>query len=269
MPRSLAERVGQILSRWRKFFEGLEDRMKTPPGSSRLSDHFVFISGAVSHTKAALTMENCGSEDYTKYYDLESYLFGEVRARFQAEKMISAFDFFCIMIWKANRAKSRIATHLLKQGLKRRSRGLEAAVKALVQEICSKSNAKDRLKVLVVDWGFKLPTASAILTVLYPEEFTVYDRRVCEQLKRFADVHNKSNLDEICSGYWEYKKAVVEKVPGIGNLREKDRYLWGKSLSDQLDEDIKRWDKPAAQNADSLQITPSLEAPPSMKKLKT
>ena len=32
------------------------------------------------------------------------------------------------------------------------------------------------------DWKLRLPTASAVLTVLYPEDFTVYDQRVCKML---------------------------------------------------------------------------------------
>jgi hypothetical protein len=50
--------------------------------------------------------------DPLRYYDLENYLLGDVRTRFQATGWISAFDFFSIIIWKANRAKSRIAKRL-------------------------------------------------------------------------------------------------------------------------------------------------------------
>ena len=51
--------------------------------------------------------------DYLRYYDLETYLFEDVRRRFHAERSLSAFDFFSIVIWKANRAKSKIAHRLL------------------------------------------------------------------------------------------------------------------------------------------------------------
>ena len=39
-------------------------------------------------------------------------------------------------------------------------------------------------------WAFRLPTASAILTVLYPDVFTVYDRRVCKVLGAFDQLAN-------------------------------------------------------------------------------
>lgn len=56
----------------------------------------------------------CGTLDYLRYYDLEAYLFEDVRKRFQKEGVLSAFDFFSIVIWKANRAKSKVAHRLLK-----------------------------------------------------------------------------------------------------------------------------------------------------------
>ena len=51
--------------------------------------------------------------DFRKYYHLESYLFDEVRPRFLEQGYLTAFDFFCIVIWKANRSKSNIARMLL------------------------------------------------------------------------------------------------------------------------------------------------------------
>ncbi|HYX71330.1 MAG TPA: hypothetical protein VE732_01045 [Nitrososphaera sp.] len=51
--------------------------------------------------------------DYLKYFDRERYLFEDVHQRFHAEHSLGAFDFFSIIIWKANRAKSKIALKLL------------------------------------------------------------------------------------------------------------------------------------------------------------
>ena len=51
--------------------------------------------------------------DYLPYYWLEDYLFSTVCPRFHRDESLSAFDFFLIVIWKSNRAKSKIATGLL------------------------------------------------------------------------------------------------------------------------------------------------------------
>jgi hypothetical protein len=55
------------------------------------------------------------TNDYLKYYDLEKYLFEDVRQRFHKEGKLDAFDLFSIVIWKANRSKSRLAHRLAKK----------------------------------------------------------------------------------------------------------------------------------------------------------
>ncbi len=76
--------------------------------------------------------------DYLKLYDLEKYLFDVVRSNFERDRRLSAFDFFCIIIWKANRAKSKIAKKLLeKDGHRRKD------LDAIVGDV-TKSLADDR-----------------------------------------------------------------------------------------------------------------------------
>jgi hypothetical protein len=175
-------------------------------------------------------------ESYLKYYDLENYIFNTVREKFQKEGSISAEDFFCIVIWKANRAKSNIARLLLK-----RFSSLEIAVRTITGFLRNENmNDYDRFKYLL-DKGFSLPMLSAILTVLYPERFTIYDYRVCShpEFKEFEKLAYKMVDTE---KYWElyqnYKKAVIRNTPFWMNLRQKDQYLWGKSFGLQLKEDI-------------------------------
>lgn len=58
--------------------------------------------------------------EYLKLYNLEKYLFEDVRHKFLADRKLSAFDFFCIVICKANRAKSKVALRLLGQDSQKR-----------------------------------------------------------------------------------------------------------------------------------------------------
>ena len=102
--------------------------------------------------------------DYLKYYNLEQYLFEDVHQRFHSEHSLGAFDFFSIVIWKANRAKSKIALKLLAYGPERK-RDLEAIVRTLTSALYNCSNHKERLRLLMVDWKFAVPMASAILSV--------------------------------------------------------------------------------------------------------
>ena len=172
--------------------------------------------------------------NYVSYYDLETYLFGEVSERYREDKTLSAFDLFCIVIWKANRSKSKVAKRLLAQGYL----DLESAVTALVASINDIQDNEGWLRVLIDHWGFRLPMASAILAVLFPEEFTVYDVRVCEVLGDFKDAQYKTKYEALWQRYPDYVCRVKEEVPWIGALREKDRYLWGKSFALQLKADI-------------------------------
>ena len=52
--------------------------------------------------------------DYKKFYNLEEYLFQDVGSRFRKTNTLSVEDFFCIVIWKANRAKTNIKKKLSK-----------------------------------------------------------------------------------------------------------------------------------------------------------
>ncbi len=171
--------------------------------------------------------------DYQKVYHLEQYLFEDVANRYRLTHTISAFDFFCIVIWKANRAKSKIAKKLLEKGFDT----LELAVETLCREIAEAENPKAQLKVLIKDWKFSLPMASAILTVLDEENFTVYDVRVCDQLGSFHSTRNRT-FEKLWIEYQQYVSSVRQAAPAQLTLRDKDRWLWGKSFSEQLQREV-------------------------------
>ena len=174
--------------------------------------------------------------EYLKYYNREEYLFNDVSNRFRTDGYITAFDFFCIVIWKANRAKSTVAKSLLKH-----EQDLDSAVKILTSAIHGEKEPKRRLEIIMDKnkWKFRLPMATAVLTVLYPEEFTIYDVRVCESLNAFKDLQNKTRFEDIWSGYEEFVKRVKSEASEQTALRNKDRFLWGKSFASQLEKDIK------------------------------
>lgn len=81
-----------------------------------------------------------------------------------------------MLSWKANRSKNKGRDRLA-----RLSGDFESAVTSIGSALASAHDQKARLRCLMVEWGFRLPVASAILAVLYPDEFTIYDVRVCEE----------------------------------------------------------------------------------------
>jgi hypothetical protein len=83
------------------------------------------------------------SRDYLKLYDLEGHLFDEVGPRFRADGTLSAFDFFCIVIRNANRAKSIIAKRLIK-----RCGTLDAGVLDIARGLAKRHATSERLRFL-------------------------------------------------------------------------------------------------------------------------
>ena len=81
--------------------------------------------------------------------------------------------------------------------------------------------------------------ATAILTVLYPEEFTVYDVRACDALGDFHNIRNRTNPVRIWEGYKEFREAVRKETPSYLSLRDKDRWLWAKAVVEQMESDLR------------------------------
>jgi hypothetical protein len=81
------------------------------------------------------------------------------------------------------------------------------------------------------EWRIRLPLASAILTVLQPDDFTVYDKRVGEVVKA-SDLQGTVWSDRLWNKYLEYKKKVEQQGPKNLSLNDKYRWLWGKSFHD-------------------------------------
>ena len=171
--------------------------------------------------------------DFLKFYDLENYILTDVKNNFLKNKSLNSFDFFCIIIWKANRAKSKIANRLLSY-----NPNLDEAVKDLTRKIYQAKEDKEKLKTLLEDYKFRLPMASAILSLLYPDNFTVYDIRVCDTLKSYKGLDDLK-FERLWEGYCNYIDSVRNYGTQNLSLRDKDRLLWGKSFHEQLNSDLK------------------------------
>lgn len=171
---------------------------------------------------------------YLEYYDLENYILNNVRDGFDQNGYLTAFDFFCIVIWKANRAKTKIAQRLLSY-----NPDIEQSVKELTSKIYLATSDKQKLKILIGEYKFRLPMSSAILSLLYPDKFTIYDIRVCDTLTNFKGLDNTNNFEKLWLQYNNYIDSVKKHEPQNLSLRDKDRFLWGKSFYEQLNNDLK------------------------------
>lgn len=165
--------------------------------------------------------------NYIKYYNLDKYIFEEVGPKFRKTGIITTEDFFCIVIWKANRAKTNIKNKLSKNGT------LDNSIKNISNDIYRANTSKDKLEIMIKKYKFGLPMATAILTVLYPENFTVYDYRVREQLKINTIYGVDKYFSEFLPKVKEYSNSLDK------NLRNTDKELWGKSFYEDLQKLIK------------------------------
>ena len=127
---------------------------------------------------------------------------------------------------------------MIRETLRARCTDLDEAVKSLAGDIHEAADHENRLKILLRVRGIGLPVATAILTVPYPHDFTVYDKRVCNQLRGFSNLGGRS-IETIWEGYQEFRQAVRKEAVERGapenlELRKMDRWLWTLDVVDQL-----------------------------------
>jgi hypothetical protein len=159
-------------------------------------------------------------------YDLERYLFDHVSKRFQQERTLSDYDFFAIVIWKSNRAKTKI------------KRGLAAAAKSaseLMREVNQAERPEDKVDVLLASEGLGMAMASAILPVCCSEQFTVLDCRAWDVLEKASVKGLPERYPQDVKEYVAYCEACQRDAAGVRlSLRDLDRALWARSWEDGL-----------------------------------
>ena len=98
-------------------------------------------------------------------------LFPRVAKTFARTGKIDAVAFYLILDWKSPRARTRHGRRLAE-----RDKGsFSAAVMQIAAGFRAATAPEQRMRLLIETWGFRVPTASAILAILYPDEFTIYD----------------------------------------------------------------------------------------------
>jgi hypothetical protein len=83
-------------------------------------------------------------------------------------------------IWANHAASARLPDQDSRNS--RAAGSFENAVGQIAASLHASEGKKGRLQILMLDWYLKLPMASAVLTVLYKDDLTVHDVRVCKQL---------------------------------------------------------------------------------------
>ncbi|NSY16155.1 hypothetical protein [Neorhizobium sp. AL 9.2.2] len=160
-------------------------------------------------------------QDYAK---IETNLFPKIRKRFESEGMIDPIDLYAILAWKANRASGKHVKRL--DGVKC-FRLLSVELGKALSE--ARDNESRLSVVMSKPFMFRLPTATSILMVLFPEEFTVYDVRVCDSIGGFHELTGRRFTERLFPDYQRFKAEVIAKAPFGLSLREADQYHWGRN----------------------------------------
>jgi len=159
-----------------------------------------------------------------KYYpsELEQYLFDDINKSFHKNHKLTHEEFFTIIAWKRKASAIKIA---------RGWKGLD--VESITGEIYCKSDDKDKLDILDNISGIGVAIASAILTVCYPEKFTILDYRALNSLrKKESDRCSDANFPKKAeyfkiSDYVKYNNICKDVwVKYCSSLRDFDRALW-------------------------------------------
>lgn len=159
-------------------------------------------------------------------YGIEGYLFGTVSSDFAESGTLSPYDFFAIIIWKANRTKRKII-----RGLTR----VDRTVDALMREVSTAATLAEKVSTLLQVPGIGLAMASAILTVCYPDQFTVLDYRAWDTLRSNEVPELPFRYPITTTEYLQYCAACRDLAQQLDlSLREMDRVLWAKDWEDDL-----------------------------------
>lgn len=102
-------------------------------------------------------------------------------------------------------------------------------VKHLTNKIYKAKTNEEKLNTLLHVKGIGLAMASAILTVLYPNDFTIFDYRVWGQVKKSSEPREINSARQ----YFGFVKRIKGLEANL-SLRDTDRNMWGKSWYEDM-----------------------------------
>ena len=171
-------------------------------------------------------MKNYSKEDMEEGLDCycpETRVFPTI-AKAEGPQKLRKQDVLLILKWKLGRIKESNCKTVSDDNFR------------LINQWVEKSGETDReieaLKELDKIPGIGMATATAILTVCYPDKFTIIDYRVLETL----------DLKPLKADRWTAERYFREYLPKVKehcgqwdcSLRQADRALWGLSVRDQI-----------------------------------
>ncbi len=147
------------------------------------------------------------------HYDMEGRVFPKIAARVSAGQELTKHDVLQIMAWKLGHIKESNSDTVSDENLV----VINKAIKCARKVRCS----VDALETLENIHGIGLATATAILAVCYPEDFTIIDWRVSEML-------NQGGARKRGCPLFTASEYMADYLPMV----KKQRDRWGWTLHD-------------------------------------
>ncbi len=110
---------------------------------------------------------------YLEFYDLEYFLFNNIGKQVKRKGYLDFDDFFAIAMWKSNRQKPNYLKN-------------KDSIKSISKLAFRENDESKKIELLCSLSGVGIPTASAILTVVFPERYAIIDIRCVEMLKKLG-----------------------------------------------------------------------------------
>jgi|LakMenEpi03Aug12_release.lakeMendotaPanAssembly.Ray.scaffolds.fasta_scaffold265680_1 hypothetical protein len=151
----------------------------------------------------------------TEETSLERSIFSELSTKVRLSGELEPEDFFKICEWKSTRTKTLVRTNPHEHIRD-------------VTRLAFSSRESLRVPLLCILNGVRVPTASAILTVWQPNEYTVYDVRVCDAMLSLSHkLLTEKVVEDARKSYSKYldvaRKIAIELQV---SLRDLDKTLW-------------------------------------------
>ncbi|MFA6466405.1 MAG: hypothetical protein WCV71_00925 [Patescibacteria group bacterium] len=108
-------------------------------------------------------------QKYISLYDAERYLFEVLGPKIRENGYITFKDFYDICMWKSARQKQNYLKN-------------KDVVEEITRKALNQSDEIDRINTLRQLKGVEIKTASAILTIIFPEKYAVMDERCLDIL---------------------------------------------------------------------------------------
>jgi hypothetical protein len=182
-----------------------------------------------------------GYEKGLDCYDPEGRVFPRLAKKTKERQGLSAEDVLLILKWKLGRIKNDNSKTVAVSKMNEINQAINAAYGGDRKGKIAALTALEKIP------GIRLATATAILTVCYPDEFTIIDQRVLEILGIFPSrLVKDEQKNKYSTNNWTPEDYVDEYLPRVKKhskswgctLRNADRALWGLSVNKRIKEVI-------------------------------